>query len=207
MSRYINYTKYFEQWDELSIEDLLEKLSDSLLQSGFDDFYSRFNPGDEELTMQNLYDMLMDEMSQWDSTQQMEQNQLQELIRYIMQRMVEEGYIRPEEPGYTDEVGEVAPPPQSKKEFENVRFELTDKSIDFLGFKKLKDLLGAVGRSSIGRHDTNHLSTGVEATEAPKHYEFGDTLNLDISATLLSCVKREGLRIPLPLEKEDLMVQ
>jgi Ca-activated chloride channel family protein len=206
MSRYINYTKYFEQWDELSIEDLLEKLSDSLLQSGFDDFYSRFNPGDEELTMQNLYDMLMDEMSQWDSTQQMEQNQLQELIRYIMQRMVEEGYIRPEEPGYTDEVGEVAPPPQSKKEFENVRFELTDKSIDFLGFKKLKDLLGAVGRSSIGRHDTNHLSTGVEATEAPKHYEFGDTLNLDISATLLSCVKREGLRIPLPLEKEDLMV-
>ena len=206
MSRFINYTKYFEQWDELSIEDLLEKLSDSLLQSGFDDFYSRFNPTDEDLTMQNLYDMLMDEMSQWDSTSKMEQNELEELIRYIMQRMVEEGYIRPEEPEYTDEVGEVAPAPQSKKEFDNVRFELTDKSIDFLGFKKLKDLLGAVGRSSIGRHDTNQLATGVEATEAPKQYEFGDTLNLDISATLLSCVKREGLRIPLPLEKEDLMV-
>jgi Ca-activated chloride channel family protein len=89
----------------------------------------------------------------------------------------------------------------------NARIELTDKSIDFLGFKKLKDLLGAVGRSSIGRHDTHHLSTGVETSEAPKNYEFGDSLNLDISATFLKCIQRAGLQIPFPLEKEDLMVQ
>lgn len=206
MARYVHYTKYFEAWDELSIEDLLEKLSDSLLQSGFDDFYSRFNPSSDDLTMQDLYDLLMNEMSQWDSTQRMEQNELQELVRYIMQRMVEEGYIRPDDPNFTDEVGEIGPPPQSRKEFADARFELTDKSIDFLGFKKLKDLLGAVGRSSLGRHDTNHLSTGVETNAAPKQYEFGDTLNLDISSTLLNCVRRAGMQIPFPLEKEDLMV-
>jgi Ca-activated chloride channel family protein len=51
------------------------------------------------------------------------------------------------------------------------------------------------------------MSTGVEAAEAPKLYEFGDTMNLDISATLLSCVRRAGLQTPLPLEREDLMVQ
>jgi Ca-activated chloride channel homolog len=206
MSRYTNYTKYFEDWSELSLEDLLEKLSDHLLQSGFQDFYSRFYSSGEDLTMQDLYDMLMDEISQWESTQNMDENQLQQLIRQILQRMQEEGYIRQEGSNWSDEVGEIVPPPHHEDPM-NARIELTDKSIDFLGFKKLKDLLGAVGRSSIGRHDTHHLSTGVETSEAPKNYEFGDALNLDISATFLKCIQRAGLQIPFPLEKEDLMVQ
>ena len=207
MARYIHYTKYFEDWDELDLEELLDQLSDYLLQSGFSDFYSRFYPSDHELTMQDLYDMLLEEMSQWESTQEMPDERVQELVRHIMGRMVEEGYIRPEDSGYTEEIGEIVPPQQKNDvNLADVRFELTDKSIDFLGFKKLKDLLGAVGRSSLGRHETHHLSTGVEATEAPKKYEFGDTLNLDISSTFLSCIRRVGLQVPFPLEKEDLMV-
>ncbi len=208
MAKYTNYTKFFEDWSELSLEDLLEKLSNHLLQSGFQDFYSRFNPTNEDLTMQDLYDMLMDEMSQWDNTQSMTDEQLQQLIHYILQRMEEEGFIRQDGSDWSDEPGEIVP--QSDHSQQNpmdARIELTDKSIDFLGFKKLKDLLGAVGRSSIGRHDTHHLSTGVEASEAPKQYEFGDTLNLDISSTFLKCIQRAGLQIPFPLEKEDLMVQ
>ncbi|PWT93504.1 MAG: hypothetical protein C5B54_01720, partial [Acidobacteria bacterium] len=207
MSRYIHYTKYFENWDDLSIEDLLDKLSDFLLQSGFQDYYSRFHSSDRDMTMQDLFEMLLQEMSQWESTQNMNDSEMEQLVRYIMQRMENEGYIQPEWENDSDSVGEVSEPPESKKELMNARFELTDKSIDLLGFKKLKDLLGAVGRSSIGRHDTQHLSTGVEASEAPKKYEFGDTLNLDISSTLLSCIRRAGLQIPFPLEKEDLMVQ
>ncbi len=207
MSRFTNYTKYFEDWSELSLEDLLEKLSDHLLQSGFEDFYSRFYSSGEDLTMQDLYDMLMDELSQWESTQNMEDGQLQQLIRQILQRMEEEGYIRQQASNLSDDVGEIVPPPDHSEDPMNARIELTDKSIDFLGFKKLKDLLGAVGRSSIGRHDTHHLSTGVETSEAPKNYEFGDALNLDISATFLKCIQRTGLQIPFPLEKEDLMVQ
>ncbi|HJZ12053.1 MAG TPA: VWA domain-containing protein, partial [Acidobacteriota bacterium] len=177
-----------------------------LLQSGFTDFYSRFDPTDQDLTMQDLYEMLMEEMSQWESTQDMPDDKLQQLARYILQRMVEEGYVRPDEPAFTDEVGEVVPPPQKQLNLTNVRFELTDKSIDLLGFKKLKNLLGAVGRSNLGRHDTHYLSTGIETTDAPKKYEFGDTLNLDISSTLLNCIRREGISVPLPLEREDLMV-
>ena len=208
MAKYTNYTKFFEDWSELSLEDLLEKLSDHLLQSGFQDFYSRFNPTNEDLTMQDLYDMLMDEMSQWDNTQSMSDEQLQQLIRYILQRMEEEGFIRQDGSDWADEPGEIVPQPNhAGQNLMDARIELTDKSIDFLGFKKLKDLLGAVGRSSIGRHDTHHLSTGVEASEAPKQYEFGDTLNLDISSTFLKCIQRAGLQIPFPLEKEDLMVQ
>jgi Ca-activated chloride channel family protein len=204
--RYVNYTKYFEAWDDLPIEDLLERLSDFLLQSGFHDFYSRYNPSADDLTMQDLYDMLMDEMSQWDETREMNENQMRELIQYLMQRMIDEGYIRPDQEMFTGQRGQEVDP-KKQQNLNNVKFELTDKSIDFLGFKKLKNLLGAVGRSSLGRHDTHYLSTGVETTDAPKKYEFGDTLNLDISSTLLNCIKREGLQVPFPLEPDDLMVQ
>ena len=43
---------------------------------------------------------------------------------------------------------------------EPVTFEVTDKALDFLGYRALRDLLGAVGRRSAGRHDTRHLATG-----------------------------------------------
>jgi Ca-activated chloride channel family protein len=206
MPRYINYTKYTEDWEDLSVEDLIEKLSDFLLQSGFDDFYG-YSSSMDELTMQDLYDKLLEELSQWEPTQNLNEAQMQELIQSILQKMMDQGYIRSDNVDFSNEVGEVVEQPKKEINLNQARFELTDKSIDFLGFKKLKDLLGAVGRSSLGRHDTTYLSTGIEASEAPKKYEFGDTLNLDISATLLNCVKRAGLQIPLPLEKEDLMVQ
>src|SRR5207253_1264297 len=77
---------------------------------------------------------------------------------------------------------------------------------DFLGYKTLKNLMASLGKSSFGRHDTNYLSTGVEAYEASKQYEFGDTLNLDVTATLLSAIGREGLGVPLNLEYRDLHV-
>src|SRR5688572_22542033 len=134
MAKYTNYTKYFEDWSELSIEDLLEKLSDQLLHSGFEDSYSRFNPMNEDLRMQDLYDMLMDEMSQWDTTQSMTEEQLQQLIAYILQRMEEEGYIRQDGSEWSDELGEIVPAKESSEQAPmEARIELTDKSIDFLG--------------------------------------------------------------------------
>jgi uncharacterized protein with von Willebrand factor type A (vWA) domain len=59
------------------------------------------------------------------------------------------------------------------------RFEVTDKSLDFLGYKTLRDLLGSLGKSNFGRHDTRHWATGVETSGGSQPYEFGDTLNLD----------------------------
>jgi Ca-activated chloride channel family protein len=70
----------------------------------------------------------------------------------------------------------------------------------------LKDLLGSLGKSSFGRHDTRDLATGIEASGSSKQYEFGDTLNLDISETLFSAVRREGAKVPLELEYSDLYV-
>src|SRR5665811_356878 len=86
------------------------------------------------------------------------------------------------------------------------RFEVTDKGLDFLGFRALSDLLGSLGKSSFGRHDTRDQATGIEASGASKTYEFGDTLNLDITATLSSAIQREGLHLPLNIEYRDLQV-
>ena len=80
----------------------------------------------------------------------------------------------------------------------------------------MRDLLGSLGKSSFGRHDTRDLATGIEASGATKPYEFGDTLNLDASATLLNAVRRglapgatrcDGCQAPgLDLEYEDLVI-
>jgi Ca-activated chloride channel homolog len=98
----------------------------------------------------------------------------------------------------------------------SVRFEVTDKALDFLGYRALRDLLGAMGRSSVGRHDTRELATGVEAGGPPRAYEFGDTLNLDAAATVLSAIRRRAMRAPEPagsatglgldVDYEDLMI-
>jgi Ca-activated chloride channel family protein len=115
--------------------------------------------------------------------------------------MVDEGQIGMEE---QPEPSTGGGPGQGKES--QVKFELTDKSLDFLGFKTLKDLLGSLGKSSFGRHDTRDLATGIETSGCARPYEFGDVLNLDVSATLFSAIRREGARVPLNLEYRDLQV-
>src|SRR4029453_1882396 len=90
------------------------------------------------------------------------------------------------------------------------RFEITDKSLDFLGYRALRDLLGSIGRSSIGRHDTREMPTGLEGEGAPKPYGVGDTMNLDASSTILNAVLRGGGQMSagqgIAVDYEDLMV-
>jgi len=116
--------------------------------------------------------------------------------------MKAEAYLNAQEPseGQGDQPGEA----------ESARFEVTDKAMDFLGYKALRDLLGPIGKSSLGRHDTLHEAAGVETNGSSKLYEFGDSLNLDIAATLNSVFAREGppnATGTLNLEYSDLHVQ
>jgi Ca-activated chloride channel family protein len=128
----------------------------------------------------------------------------------LIERLVEEGYLKlGEEPAEAERQrrrGQMGPGEVDEPLPRNVKFEVTEKGLDFLGYKTLRSLLGSLGKSSVGRHDTPHLSTGVEASQSPKPYEFGDTINLDVNTTLLSAIKREGLTVPLNLEYRDLHV-
>jgi Ca-activated chloride channel family protein len=100
----------------------------------------------------------------------------------------------------------VGPGGQARAAAQQVQFDLTDKGLDFLGYRALKNLLGSVGKANLGAHDTPFLATGVEAEAGSKPYEFGDTLNLDVPATLSAAIGRQGLRMPIELDYRDLMV-
>ena len=88
----------------------------------------------------------------------------------------------------------------------SVKFQATDKGLDFLGYNSLKDLLGPLGKSSFGRHDTRDQATGIESSGGAKPYEFGDSLNLDVTETMFSAFRREGVKVPIDLEYSDLHV-
>jgi Ca-activated chloride channel homolog len=202
------YTKFTgDLASEIDLEDLLKALSDYLLDSGFYDPFSRFQ--DLDHTLENLREALRRVLEQGDffdesMRRQLDQlaseSKLDELIDKLMARMEQENYIasRPTQPSTASG--------QTGNAEGEVRFEVTDKSLDFLGFKTLRDLLGSLGKSSYGRHDTRHWATGIEASGASRRYEFGDTLNLDAAATLNSAISREGLGLPLNMEYEDLHV-
>jgi len=213
--RSITYSKYTgEDWDSLSIEELLNKLSDFLLQSGFNNpYFDDFRNSDRDL--QALHDallnallrnrMLPDEMLQeiekMQDGEEFENSDISRLIQYLIKRLEREGYIR---------IQKSKKPVTGKRgrgqDQSQVRFELTDKALDFLGYNTLKNLLGSLGKSSFGRHDTRDMATGVEASGTTKQYEFGDTLNLDASGTILRAIRREGLKVPIELEYSDLEI-
>jgi len=209
----IRYTKYVpDPAGEMSMEDLLSALSDYFLQSGFNDnFWYEMPEGEQTLDElkraleQALLNGEMFDEEMRDRLQQMQmEGKLEELVEKLIERMQEEDYISidgPHDPSKQSSVGGQVGDAQQQ-----ARFEITDKSLDFLGFKALRDLLGSLGKSSFGRHDTRDMATGIEASGASKPYEFGDTLNLDITATLSNAIQREGLGLPLNLEYNDLQV-
>ncbi len=211
--KFVKYSKYVgDPASEMSMEDLLNAISDYLLNSGFQNPYAQFYEMNEQsleelkqaIEQALLNGELFDEEMR-DRLQQMQmEGTLEELIEKLIERMEQEDYIsieQPQDPAKQSSVGG-----QVGRNESQVRFEITDKSLDFLGFKTLRDLLGSLGKSSFGRHDTRDLATGIEASGSAKQYEFGDTLNLDITATLSSAIQREGLVLPLNIEYSDLQV-
>jgi Ca-activated chloride channel homolog len=208
----IRYSKYVpDPAGEMSMEDLLSALSDYLLQSGFEN-YMFYDLPEGEQTLDDLRRAieqalmdgnLLDEEMQERLRQMQMDGTLDELIEQLIERMEQEDYISvdgPHDPSQSSTSG------GQTGEGQQAKFEITDKSLDFLGFKTLRDLMGSLGKSSFGRHDTRDLATGIEASGASRPYEFGDTLNLDITATLSSAIQREGLTLPLNIEYRDLQV-
>ncbi|MBI1740100.1 MAG: VWA domain-containing protein [Acidobacteriales bacterium] len=211
--RRIRYSKYVpDPASEMSLGDLLGALSDYLLRSGFqENMWYELPEGEQTLDAlkQAIEQALLngetfdEEMRDRLDQMQME-GALDELIEKLIERMQQEDYIsidQPHDPAKRSSVGGQVGDAQQQ-----ARFEITDKSLDFLGFKALRDLLGSLGKSSFGRHDTRDMATGIETSGASRLYEFGDTLNLDITATLSSAIQREGLDLPLNIEYRDLQV-
>jgi Ca-activated chloride channel family protein len=203
----IRYHRYQgELWDDFDLEDLVGELSDFLLQSGFG-----YEPGEwDGDDLQALHDAILEALmrrgllSDEDLQKLMDdRDALEQFLQKTVERLVREGYLSTREgQPFHDPTGGGGFGPGSPP----VKFELTEKAVDFLGYKTLRDLLGSLGKSSFGRHDTRDLATGIESSGPSKTYEFGDTLNLDVSGTLLSALAREGLKVPIDVDYKDLLV-
>src|ERR1700688_1217773 len=211
--KWIHYTRFTGDDFGLNSEDLLKALSDFFLESGFQNQYMGVSEWNQH-TLEDLKNALQRALEQGeafdpDQAQRIQQalenmtpEQMDEMMNRLVQKLVDEGYINAEQPQQPNEAGQGGMGNADRK----INVEITDKAIDFLGFKTLKDLLGSLGKSSFGAHDTRELATGIDASGGAKQYEFGDTLNLDISATLFSAMRREGVKVPLDLEYSDLQV-
>jgi Ca-activated chloride channel homolog len=222
--KYIRYSKYSpEAASDVNMQELMSRLSDFFLQSGFDSQYGVYELDMErsrEEYLEALREAILRALQQGDLVppeimERLRQNpdisqneELRDLIDQLIQRMEEEGFIRQQENARVTPPPSETPGGQIGKDQPKVeaRFEITDKTLDFLGFKTLKDLLASLGKSSFGRHDTRDLATGIESGGISKPYEFGDTLNMDISGTLFNAVRRNGSGIPIELDYPDLMV-
>jgi Ca-activated chloride channel family protein len=214
------YGKYIPQLaDAVNLQDLLDQLSDFLLQSGFaggptwHPYWGEF--GDEDTrSMDALKEAILKALAESGQlTQEMLQilrgestgdperdaeirQQLAQLLDQLVQRLMDEGYLSVQQPPQVPQSHQpmFGPGGQAHSAAQQVEFNLTSKSIDFLGYRALRHLLGSVGKSSFGSHETAYLATGVEAEAASKPYEFGDTMNLDVPETLKRAVERLGGR-------------
>jgi Ca-activated chloride channel homolog len=216
MGRY-RYGKYVPNPVEaIDLEDLIDRLKSYFLQSGF---HSQFDPdSDPEPTEENLKRMLASILAEEESLpdewreelRRFAENplrfqlsgELDHLLDRLIERLLETGYLNRREET-SDGVGQGSV--EEDREVQ-VTFELTDKSVDLLGYKTLRNLMSSIGSAGFGRHRTNKLATDVEVSAHSRAYEFGDTLNLDVNSTLLNAVRREGLGLPLRIEYGDLMV-
>ena len=229
--RFTTYSKYKGSWlDALNLESLLEMLSDFLLQAGFaggpedQPWWSWDPPSEADRSLESLKqallqalmesgqltpEMLEELRGEGEGSEEVRQ-QIADMLDELVERLVEEGYLTLDgEPGMPSSFQEMSGEgtiDDAAEAARQVEFNLTGKSLDFLGYRTLRDLLGGLGKSSLGAHETAHLSTGVEAEAASRPYRFGDTMNLDIPATLTNAMAREGLELPLDLRHGDLMV-
>ena len=221
-----SYSKYSpELADAVDLQALLDKLADFLLQSGFGgpkDPYWGDDDGQQDRSMDALKEAILQAL--FDSGQftpemlealrgegdEDAQAKLAKMLDELIQRLVAEGYLNLEAPPMMPDSHQPVTGKGSLAQAaaKDVQFNLTEKGIDFLGYKTLRHLLGSLGKANFGSHDTPYLATGVEADGWSKPYEFGDVLNLDVNETLKNTLARTGsLEVPFDLDYPDLMVR
>ena len=228
--RFTTYTRYRKGWlDALNLASLVEMLSDFLMDGGFAGG-PHFHPywGWSGLEDTSSVDALKQALlrallESGQMTPEMVgelrgdgpgdpevQQEIAELLDDIVRKLVEEGYItldgRPGGGGEAGEVAEGGHVDDAREAADQVHFDLTRQGLAFLGYRALRNLLGSLGRASIGSHDTHEYATGVEADAGSRPYAFGDTMNLDIPQTLKNAIARDGLKVPIDLDYGDLMV-
>ncbi len=203
--RQVRYSRYEGPADDVDLEDLVRELRNHLLESGFNN--SPWDPDPQ--AGRNLEDLLVaiaaalaagglverelvDEAM--DSDDWLE-SRLGQLAQRLAERLAQAGYVRIGQGGDSgsDEAGEL-------------QFDLTAKTVDYLGSSALKEIMGLKSGRFSGAHRTRQSGAGVETTSASRRYEFGDSLGLDATETLRNAARRGISDGRLKVQADDLHV-
>jgi hypothetical protein len=104
------YTKYTgDLLDQIDLEDLVSKLSDLLLSSGFSNPWGDPSSSDEDRTMQALHDAILEALfsdgvlpedalqallgEPADGDQEKARQQIEDLIQQIIDRLMQQGFV------------------------------------------------------------------------------------------------------------------
>src|SRR5271168_3239990 len=134
--KWIKYSKYTGEDLDIDANDLLQALSDYLLQSGFNDPYNPTGQWQEQ-SLEDLKDAILraledgklfpgkQRQEMLDKLAAMSPEQLEKLIESLIRKLIDSGNISTGDP----QQGGNANGPSGE-----VKFQVTDKSLDFLGF-------------------------------------------------------------------------
>src|ERR1044071_4516034 len=149
----------------INLGELMDSMSDALLDSGYDDDYywtrqRKTSDTSLDALRRALLQALMDQglVSEQQIREMLAQNEgkyrgslLEELLNQLIERLVEEGYLTltEEQPQRSErQRGQRGPGEISEPLPRDVHFEVTEKGLDFLGYKTLRNLLGSFGKSA-----------------------------------------------------------
>lgn len=198
----VRYSRYESEIEALDSNDLMQMLQDALLGVDINDPY---NPDpDTRLDFDDLFDAIVQALLERDlipedwldeaqKADDVTQSRLGQQVNRLIERLLADGLIRVGDRGQTDANDTERPP----------TVQLTEKSLDFLGHKALQSMLGGLGKATGGQHRSLDYASGIEQTGATKPYQFGDTLNLDSTATLSNALPK-GLE---HISEADLVIQ
>ncbi len=203
MARLTRYSKFESELDDIDSGELMQMIQEALLGQGMNDPYDP-DPNARP-SMDDLFDAILNALAEkgmipedmlaeaMQAAGDIQDSRLGQQIKKMMDKLQQDGFIRKEFEDGEGNAGDAG----------DAKFNLTDKSIDFLGYKSLRDLMGGLGRSSAGAHETRDYSSGIDMMGELKNYEFGDTLNLDTTATLSNVISK-GME---NMEQSDLVVR
>jgi uncharacterized protein with von Willebrand factor type A (vWA) domain len=191
------------------IQEEMSRLGDNLGQlMRPEDWRNSYNfSGDESLTLDEAMRM-MDRLKDYDDLER----ELKEVRNWNDLANMDNDKVRDllgeEEEEQMEQLARLAKMLEDEGLIKKTRrgYELTPQGVRKIGQKALTDIFAHLKKDKLGQHEIDHYGGAGERTDTSKPYEFGDPFLLDLPATVMNAVQRNGAGSPVKLDPHDFEV-